>query len=262
MQTAAHQLKSPLAAVETLAALILYRTVSPELVEDVALRIVKRARQAMVQVTELLTLARVQEAEPRRHHAARSEVNEIARKVADAFAEQARSRRIEMTVAASAGCEPAYAAVDPRDLEDCLGNLVDNAIKYTDEGGRVWVAVGCDESAISVSVKDTGMGIAEGTEDEIFDPFRRGQLALAKNIPGTGLGLAIVREVAEQAGGRIEVRSAPGKGSEFILAFPRQAAPAGEPIVRGTRATILRSDAGPAGAEGRPPAPGTPSGGA
>jgi signal transduction histidine kinase len=252
MQTAAHQLKSPLAAIETLATLILYKAVSPDLAEDVVRRIVNRARQATLQVTELLTLARVQEAEPRRHHAACAEVNEIARQVAESYADQARSRKIAMQVATDA-CEDAYAAVDPRDLTDCVGNLVDNAIKYTDEGGSVRVAVTCTDEEISLTVQDTGMGIAEGTEDDIFDPFRRGQRALERNIPGTGLGLAIVREVAEQAGGRIAVRSAPGKGSEFVLTFPRRVVQEGPPAVRSTRATTLRSDAAPPEGEEKPP---------
>jgi len=69
------------------------------------------------------------------------------------------------------------------------------------------------------------MGIVEESTDELFEPYRRGNLALAADIPGSGLGLAIVREVAEQAGGRIEVRSTVGQGSEFTLSFPRCDAP-------------------------------------
>ena len=85
------------------------------------------------------------------------------------------------------------------------------------------------------------MGIAEDSEDDLFDPFRRGNLALAANIPGSGLGLAIVREIVEQANGRIEVRSAVGQGSEFILSFPQHDALAS--AVRRTRATSLDTQA-------------------
>ncbi len=69
------------------------------------------------------------------------------------------------------------------------------------------------------------MGIVEESTDELFEPYGRENLALAANIPGSGLGLAIVREVAEQTGGRIEVRSTVGQGSEFTLSFPRCDAP-------------------------------------
>ena len=114
-------------------------------------------------------------------------------------------------------------------------------VMYTPEGGSVRIAVASDDRSVSISVKDTGMGIAEDSEDDLFDPFRRGNLALAANIPGSGLGLAIVREVVEQANGRIKVRSAIKEGSEFILSFPTHRTPASTSAVRGTRTINLNS---------------------
>ena len=243
MLTAAHQLKGPLAGIETLAGLIEDHVVNPDKVGDIVSRLIARCRQAIVQVTELLTLARVQDATPSRHREARTDVTEVVRKVTGMLAEQAAAKKLEVRVevpAAGAGGEGSgacCAAIESRDLDDCLTNLVENAIKYTPEGGSVWVTVSADDEQITVSVRDTGFGIAEGSEDDIFDPFRRGNVALARNIPGSGLGLAIVREVVEQAHGKIEVRSTVGKGSEFTVSFPRFAASA--PAVLGTRATKL-----------------------
>lgn len=98
------------------------------------------------------------------------------------------------------------------------------------------------ENAMSVTFKDTGMGMAEGNVDDLFDPFRRGNLALASDIPGSGLGLAIVREVVEQAYGRIEVKTAVGRGSEFTLFLPlKQGETATHPTARDTRAASLRT---------------------
>ena len=239
MLTAAHQLKGPLAGIETLAGLIRDRIVEAESVHDIVSRIVNRCQQAILQVTELLTLARVQDAPPTKHRDASTGVVGVARKVVEQYAAAASSKSIKMHTQFDCD-ECVCAAADSRDLEDCVSNLVDNAIKYTPEGGSVWVTARCDDDAAIVSVRDTGMGIAEGSEDDLFDPFRRGNLALAANIPGSGLGLAIVREVMEQASGRIDVQSTVGEGSEFTLSVPLHDSIALQSTVRGTRSTKLK----------------------
>ena len=240
MLTAAHQLKGPLAGIETLAALIRDKVAAPEALDGIIGRIIGRCQQAIAQVSELLTLARVQEGAQTRHQSADTEVVQVIKKVVEAFAEQAKSKRLELRVDLP-GSETAQAAVEARDLENCVSNLLDNAIKYTPEGGSIRIKASWDAESVSISVKDTGMGIAEDSEDDLFDPFRRGNLALAANIPGSGLGLAIVREVVEQANGRIEVRSAVGQGSEFILSFPKHDALAA--VVRRTRTTSVETQA-------------------
>jgi signal transduction histidine kinase len=237
MQTAAHQLKSPLTGIEMLAGLIRDGVVQGDRIGDTVERITSRCQEAIVQVTELLTLARLEDAEPTRHSSARTNIDEVVARVIGRLAEQVKGKGLGLEVVPSEGTSDA--AVDARDLEDCLANLVDNAIKYTSEGGSIRVTTAFDDRWISVSVRDTGMGIAEDAVDDIFDPFRRGNLALAANIPGSGLGLAIVREVVEGAHGRIEVRSAPGEGSEFIVRFPRPGASSAATGIRGERTATL-----------------------
>ncbi len=243
MLTAAHQLKGPLAGIETLAGLIRDRVVDADAVQGIVARIIARCRQAIVQVTELLTLARVQDVPVSEHRQASTDVHQVVAKVAEQFADHASAKDIDMR-ADSTVTGPARVAVEARDLEDCLANLVDNAIKYTPQGGSVLITTSGDLGTVVISVKDTGMGIAEGSADDLFDPFRRGNLALAAGIPGSGLGLAIVREVVEQAHGRIDVRSVLGEGSEFTLRFPRHDTP--NSAVRGTRTTTLRKPTSPA----------------
>jgi len=240
MQTAAHQLKSPLAGIETLAGLIRDRIVGADQVDDVLQRINGRCRQAIEQVSELLTLARVQGAAPERHRASAADVRHTIEAVAERYRDQAKAKNIKFQTA-TAGGEHVLVAVDPRDLDNCIGNLVDNAIKYTSAGGTVWLRAVCVENTMSITVKDTGMGIAEEKADDLFDPFRRGNLALASDIPGSGLGLAIVREVVGQAHGRIEVKTAVGQGSEFTLFLPlKQAKTAPQPTPRDARAAFPR----------------------
>ena len=237
MQTAAHQLKSPLTGIEMLAGLIRDNVASTQQVQSIVQRIIRRCEEAIVQVAELLTLERVEQAAPARHRSAHTDVKEIIERVIVRLLDNARSKHLTLKVE-TAPCQGHRVAVDACDLEDCISNLVDNAIKYTPEGGRIWVTTAADDGTVSVVVKDTGMGIAEDSLDDIFDPFRRGNLALAANIPGSGLGLSIVREVVDLAGGRIKVRSTVGEGSEFTISLPRQRTTDGA-AASGPRATSL-----------------------
>jgi signal transduction histidine kinase len=114
--------------------------------------------------------------------------------------------------------------VDPDRMMQVLNNLVENAIRYTPDGGEIVVSTGVAESdgrtwAIAV-VSDTGMGISEEDLPYIFERFYRGAEPRAMQIPGTGLGLAIAHEIVELHGGRVTVESAVGAGSTFTLWLP------------------------------------------
>jgi signal transduction histidine kinase len=114
---------------------------------------------------------------------------------------------------------PGTIRADPSSLDELVGNLVDNAVRYTPAGGTVTVEVDSTEDGAAVTVSDTGPGIGSEDLEHIFEPFYRGPAQ--KNIPGTGLGLPIVRRIAERHGGRVEVQTALGKGSTFRVFLPR-----------------------------------------
>ncbi|HNQ21928.1 MAG TPA: HAMP domain-containing sensor histidine kinase [Phycisphaerae bacterium] len=282
MQTAAHQLKSPLAGIQTLAGLIRDGIVPEAGVRPTCERIIRRCADGITQVAELLTLARIQEADPRRNRTASVDVVEVIRDVCERNRPQAKAKQITLAAQVGEGSdeatgEPATEAeghglrvwLDRADLVDCLGNLIENAIKYTPGPGKVTVtATRCPTPQVpparfrapgrsldtpeppyyvQISVADTGMGIEPdalaGDEEPtgpgtIFEAFRRGNQALAAGIPGTGLGLSIVREVVEQAGGRLRVQSKPQEGSTFTVWFPAD-------VRTGARRATL-SSAGPA----------------
>ena len=221
MQTAAHQLKSPVAGIETLAGLVRDDVVPAGDIPGIIERIIERCRQATVQVAHLLTLARLSDSSPNRHRSIGTPVGALIERVVARFGEQVKTKGLTLHVDAGSGDTPAIAA-DGGDFDDCFANLLDNAIKYTAAGGTIRVTVVEERDAVSISVEDSGIGISEDRTDDLFEPFRRGNQALRANIPGTGLGLSIVREVVEQAGGRISVRSAAGEGSEFTVSFPKQ----------------------------------------
>ena len=107
---------------------------------------------------------------------------------------------------------------DVERLRQVVGNLVDNAVKYSPEGAAVHVSVAQRDGTVSVVVADRGPGIAEEDHALIFEKFGRASRNQTK--PGTGLGLYIARAIAQAHGGTLDVRSAPGEGATFILAIP------------------------------------------
>jgi two-component system, OmpR family, sensor kinase len=102
-------------------------------------------------------------------------------------------------------------------LNQVLGNLVDNAIKYTPEGGNITLSVTRDENWARLEVADTGAGIAPENLPHLFDRFYRVDKARSRAGGGTGLGLAIVKGIVEQLGGKVTVVSKPGRGSTFTV---------------------------------------------
>ncbi|HEV2413061.1 MAG TPA: ATP-binding protein [Candidatus Saccharimonadales bacterium] len=113
-----------------------------------------------------------------------------------------------------------YANIDPDHLREVINNLIDNAIKYTKQG-RVAVDVNADDANITISVQDTGLGIAKEDIPHLFQKFYRVDSSDTREIGGTGLGLYIARRIMEQSGGQIWVESELGKGSTFFLQIPR-----------------------------------------
>lgn len=251
MQTAAHQLKAPLAIVQTLASLIQDGLVKDEEgIRATCQKISSRSAEGIVQVTELLTYARIQEADPARHARSDADVCEVVSAVCERVrpVAEGKSLALVMWLPQARGMR---VRVDESDLRDCVENLVDNAIKYTPEGGRVRVMVTLrDEAdpptAVCIHVSDTGIGfdpklLRSGgdtlAEELVFDAFRRGANAITAGISGTGLGLSIVREVVEQAGGRIWVMSRLGHGTSFTVMLPLVGGPRELPGIRDTRST-------------------------
>lgn len=135
---------------------------------------------------------------------------------------QAAQVRLDAREHAPAGAPPARALADPTRLRQILLNLLSNAVKYNRPGGQVMVGVAVSGDWLRLSVLDTGVGIAEADQPLLFEPFNR-LGASRSGIEGTGIGLAVTRALAEVMGGRVEVRSQAGSGSEFSVLLPRPA---------------------------------------
>jgi two-component system phosphate regulon sensor histidine kinase PhoR len=112
--------------------------------------------------------------------------------------------------------------IDPHRARQVARNLILNAIKYTPPGGHVMVSVSPGADQIVLRVRDTGIGIAEEEIEHIWERYYRvGQSVGARYISSQGLGLAIVRIIVRDLGGTLDVESALGEGSTFIIGFPR-----------------------------------------
>lgn len=120
--------------------------------------------------------------------------------------------------------------VDPPRLHQVVVNLLNNAIKYTAEGGCIWLTANVDQTHFVCYVKDNGKGISPELLPKIFDVFTQADDARAERGAGLGIGLAVVREIVSLHQGTVEVRSeGPGKGSEFIVRIPLRRPRGSEP---------------------------------
>ena len=109
---------------------------------------------------------------------------------------------------------------DPTKVQQILQNLVSNAIKFTPEGGRVVMKADADPRFVTVTVTDSGIGIAPDEQELVFQKFRRSGNPLTREHPGTGLGLSISRELAKLLGGEITPKSELGQGAAFTVRLP------------------------------------------
>src|SRR5438552_6524657 len=110
--------------------------------------------------------------------------------------------------------------VDERRLEEVVHNLLDNAVKYSHQNGRILIQAGALDQEIVLSVRDEGVGIAANDLPRIFERFYRADRARSRELGGTGLGLSIVKHIAQLHGGRVEAKSVVGQGTTIRVILP------------------------------------------
>jgi PAS domain S-box-containing protein len=146
------------------------------------------------------------------------EVGDVVRKECEGFLVQAETKKIDLQVDLPADLPPIVA--DEALYSRAVGNLIDNAIKYTPEGGRVGVTAYAEGEYVVVKVQDNGIGIAPRYMENLFKPYFRVESPGGARPKGTGLGLALVKLIAERHHGSVRVESEEGKGSAFYLSLP------------------------------------------
>jgi signal transduction histidine kinase len=153
------------------------------------------------------------------------------REVADAAVEELRpqAQRKGLTLALEAPSTPLPMNSDPRLLRLALVNLVSNGLKFTDKGSVIVSLEAEGEDEAVIQVRDTGPGIAAAELERVFEPFHQLEPMRHKHLPGVGLGLSLVREIVENLGGVVELKSEIDQGSAFIIRVPRTAPASPEP---------------------------------
>lgn len=213
---ASHELKSPVASIQALAEVLDDAAANdPSRVASFASRLREETRRLARLVEDLLDLSRVEDP------ASFSDTPTDLGEVADGEVERARSAAQAKRLTLSHSIEEeVLVRGDDRQLALLVRNLLDNAIRYTPEGGSVQVELirGDDEGVLRVV--DTGVGIPLRSQARVFERFYRVDEGRSREQGGTGLGLAIVKHIADLHGGRVEVESVYGEGSTFTARLP------------------------------------------
>jgi signal transduction histidine kinase len=168
-------------------------------------------------LTMLNTLMDITEAEHgmMRLHRERKSVSGLLESVLEVYRLVADEKKIEITSHCDGPCD---AEVDPSRIQQALANLLDNAVKYTGEHGRVSVECSSSNETVWVKIKDDGVGIPVAEQPRIWDRLYRGDKSRGQR--GLGLGLSLVKAVVEAHGGRVSVQSTEGAGAEFTVSLP------------------------------------------
>jgi two-component system sensor histidine kinase TctE len=216
---AAHQLRTPLAGLHTQAELAL-RASNPETVRRSLEQLHQAAGRAAHLVGQLMSLARLEPRSARPLQAEPLDLKELARATTARWVPQALGRGVDLGFDAVSA--PAQVVGDRLLLEEMLGNLIDNAIRYTPPGGEATVRVVHAANAAVVEVEDSGPGIPENERPQVMERFQRG--SNAAQTPGSGLGLAIVREIAVTHGAEVRLEAGhEGRGTRVSVVLPSPA---------------------------------------
>ncbi|HKP11032.1 MAG TPA: PAS domain-containing protein [Blastocatellia bacterium] len=214
----AHELRNPLAPIRNAAQVL--KLIGPaDANQQWAREIIERQTQHLTRlVDDLLDVSRITQGkitlarEPLDLATVVQRAVEISRPLIEA-------RHHQLTVALAP--EPLRVEGDSTRLVQVVGNLLNNAAKYTDEGGHIRVEAAREGQEAVIRVRDNGMGLPADLLPHVFDLFTQADRSLDRSQGGLGIGLTLVRQLAELHGGRVEARSdGPAKGSEFILRLP------------------------------------------
>ncbi len=221
LATMSHELRTPLNAILGFSEVMLkemFGTLSPPTYRDYAQGIHESGTHLLSLINEILDLSKIE--------AGKFDLNEASidlADVVDASVQVVRDRveagKLHLDIAIPSGIPPIRA--DERALKQILINLLSNAVKFTPEGGLIAVNAAVSTSGgLSISIADTGIGIAECDLPGIVEPFRQVENTIARRFEGTGLGLPIVKSLVELHGGRIDIQSVVDQGTVVTIHLP------------------------------------------
>jgi PAS domain S-box-containing protein len=211
-----HELRNPLAAISNAAHLL--RMEQSDSVNDAA-AIIERQVGSLVQLVNDLTDVSRMTTGKIQLHVQRVRLNDVVQRAVESIQHVIDSRKHELSL--SIPDEAIWVDADPTRLQQALANVLNNAAKYTDRGGEIWLSVERVGNEAFVRVKDNGTGIPAEMLDRIFDLFIQADRSLDRSQGGLGIGLTLVKRLVEMHGGKIEALSdGIGHGSEFVIRLP------------------------------------------
>jgi GAF domain-containing protein/DNA-binding NarL/FixJ family response regulator/anti-sigma regulatory factor (Ser/Thr protein kinase) len=209
----AHDFNNVLAIIVGRAEVLLNETQDPELQRQLSV-IVKVALDAAQTVRRIQEFTRMRRSRPFQAVNLAQLIDEVVEVTRSRWKDEAQARGVRYEVVADARPTPAVAG-DPAEIREALTNIVFNALDAMPEGGRLTLRTGTEDGRVVCVVSDTGIGMSEEVRQRIFDPF-----FTTKGERGTGLGLSVVYGIVSRHNAEVEVQSAPGAGSTFVLRFP------------------------------------------
>jgi len=223
LATLAHELRNPLAPIRNSLEIVKQSHANPALLQRAHSIIDRQVLHMERLVDDLLDISRItsDKLELRKE---RIELKSIIHQSVEAYRPLAERADLAMTVAVPP--DPVYLDGDAVRLAQLFGNLLNNACKYTERGGRIAVSLRRQDSDVTVSIKDTGVGIPPDMLLRIFEMFTQINRSLKRSQGGLGIGLSLVKRLVEMHGGEIEAFSAgSGHGSEFLVRLPLRVEP-------------------------------------
>jgi signal transduction histidine kinase len=222
-----HELKAPVAALQSQFAVLQggYAGQLTEQQQDLISRAARRLARLQDLLRDLLALGALKDRLPQ-HKKAEVNLAELARRMAEIVQPEAEARGLMVTLDLPE--TPLLFLTTEEDMHRLVGNLLENAVKYTPPGGKVWLGLRGGESEITIVVSDTGIGISQEAMPHIFEEFYRGPNAKAVGKEGTGLGLSLVKRIVDLYQGKVQVQSELGKGTTFTVTLPRDSEPLAE----------------------------------
>jgi PAS domain S-box-containing protein len=212
-----HELRNPLAPIRNALHIMRMPGASRETIEQAQEMTERQVQQLVRLVDDLLDVSRVM----RGRIELRKELVELSTVIARAV-EMAQplldGQGQQLVVSLSA--EPIWLDADVARITQVLGNLLNNAAKFSQRSGRVWLSADRDSNTARISIKDEGAGIAPALLPHIFDLFVQGDTSLGRSRGGLGVGLTVASRLVELHGGTITAKSEVGKGSEFVVKLP------------------------------------------
>lgn len=217
LATTSHEVRTPLNAVINLTEIVLHDTPENTDAYEKLSTALRSAKHLHAIVSDVLDVARFEGNRVSAHYAA-MHIEDALVDVAQLWRPKAEEKGLEFSVDVNVDSAPFI--TDEKLLRQVLSNLLSNAIKFTDKGLVRMTATGGGDKAVTISVEDSGIGIAEDKQEIIFESFRQLDTGGTRSFGGTGLGLAICRRISELLGGTIAIDSTVGTGTTFKVVIP------------------------------------------